>query len=158
MVRIALQSGVRPGRGTQERQTIAVGNQSTPRRPEGEISGSGKRYAEGTPVQPTVEQSEITRVDIHERSLVFEGGQIKRKAFDLRGLDSDLVRGPFSAELGWLDGICGVAAVDQDKSLPSILVIFVRFFGTGYCKAHWAASVQHLYWGAWRREDVPLFD
>ena len=42
--------------GTQERQTIAVGNQSTTRRTEREISGSGKRYAEGTPVQAAVEQ------------------------------------------------------------------------------------------------------
>src|SRR5579872_7244537 len=158
MVRIVLQSGVRPGRGTQERQTIAVGNQSTARRTKREISGSGKRYAEGTPVQAAVEQSEIARVDIDERSLLFENRQIERKAFDLRGLDSDLVRGPFSAELGWLNGITGVAAVDQNKSLPTRLVIFVSLFGAGYCKAHWAASVQHLYWGAWRREDVPLFD
>src|SRR5581483_2968900 len=95
----------------QERQPVAVGQETAAGWAEGEVRLARQGDAERLPVQAPVEEPEAAGVDVDEQPLVFEHGEVERQPLDLGGLDADASSGPFGALLG--------ASVDPGRWLGS---------------------------------------
>ena len=82
-VAVAVQRGVGPGRGAQQGQAVAVGEQAAAGRAEGDVAAVGEGQAQGLPVQAPVEETEAGGVDVDQHPVLVQGGEVERQALHL---------------------------------------------------------------------------
>jgi hypothetical protein len=73
-----LERGVRTARRSQQREAVAIGHQAAAWWPKCKVPTTGKRHAKCTPVETAIEQTKVARININERSLALEDGQVER--------------------------------------------------------------------------------
>jgi hypothetical protein len=72
-----VQGRVRAIRRPQQRQTVAVRHQPAAGRAEGDVASARQRDPERLPVEATVEQAEVPRVDVREDPILVQGRQVE---------------------------------------------------------------------------------
>jgi hypothetical protein len=73
-----LERGVRTARRSQQREAVAIGHQAAAWWPKCKVPTPGERHAKCTPVETAIEQTKVARININERSLALEDGQVER--------------------------------------------------------------------------------
>jgi len=96
------------------------------------------------PVETAIEQTEVPSININERSLALEGGQVERKAFDVGGLEAKMLRCSVSTQLDWPRSVrvIGVVGAMYHYQPVSVAVVIIRgVSGTRQCRSHGGASL-----------------
>jgi hypothetical protein len=96
------------------------------------------------PVETAIEQTEVPSININERSLALEGGQVERKAFDVGDLEAKMLRCSVSTQLDWprsvrVSGIVGTVYHHQPVTVAVVIIHGVS--GTRQCRSHGGASL-----------------
>jgi hypothetical protein len=78
-----MQRGMSACRRAQERQAVAIWEESAARRVKGEARVLRQRDTQRMPVEPAVEETEAARIDVHEYAFILERGQVEGEAFDV---------------------------------------------------------------------------
>jgi hypothetical protein len=95
------------------------------------------------PVETAIEQTEVASINIDERSLAFQGGQVERQALDLGDPNAKVLRCSISSSL---DGRTGVSVggitgnTYHHEPVPVVVVIVRGTRGTGHCRSHEVTS------------------